>query len=539
MKKTVLILTIILGLIQMSAFAAPSVSFVSDSRALDISGTANPGETVSLMVTCPGVSVDSISGDSIASDVVLLYELEADENGNYSGKFTLPEASVAGEYNVIDNHNNIASFYYADENEIAECVKAVNEASETTLDSVLKKYTNDKKILGLNFSEEYNKYQNSANKIMISFIADKATENIGDIQSYFNKSVEAACIAVGDAELVCAMLEDNSLGIELDSSLDAQELTNMFVKIRNDKLSSVSEIIKTFREASAIVKVNSSTKGEMTDVLEEYNDVLELNLTGKYDKLEKVEVNKYLYHRDFDSIEDIQKAFRDAIEKVSDKNESSSSGGGSGSGFGSTTSRVEVTTTPALPSNPTLPPSSVSYFDDLEGCEWAVDYINELASKGIINGVGNKNFAPNDAVTREQYLKMLLGAFGITPDSGESFFKDVENGSWYAPYINWAVSNGIVKGLNDSTFGVGQNVTREQMAVMTVRMLDFMGITLTEGSLGFSDSHAISDYAKDAVSKMTALGILSGMPDGTFAPSGNLTRAQSAKVISLTAKAGA
>ena len=85
----------------------------------------------------------------------------------------------------------------------------------------------------------------------------------------------------------------------------------------------ITDYIKSsIRIASAITAVNTATKGVMTDVLEKYNDVLELDLDGKYEKVSKVEVNKALVKKNFTSIEDIRKAFNKSVSAVYSKNSS-------------------------------------------------------------------------------------------------------------------------------------------------------------------------------------------------------------------------
>ena len=535
MKKLSIILSIILCLANVTAFASPEVTFVSDTRALDISGMAQPGEVVSIIVTNPGITSDLLNGESVSEQLVLLYELEANEDGVYDGKFTLPQTAEAGEYTVYDNLGGFTSFYYADEGEISECISAVKNADEFSIEEILKKYTDEKKILGLDLHGDYESYKDIANRLMVSLIKENVPSEISDISQSFSKSCEGAKFSMGDKDEIIEVLDTNTLGIFIDGDLDKNSVVDIFVKVRKDNVSSIYDVIKSVREACAIVSVNSSTKGELTNVLEKYNDVLDLPLDGEYAKLEKVEVNKALYHRNFDSVTDIKTAFVKAVKKVSDDDSSKPSSSGSSNYSGGTASKIEVTNSPSG-----IDSDMPNYFDDLSGCEWAKDYINDLASKGIVNGVGAKTFAPDKAVTREEYLKMLLGAFGTPLIAGESTFDDTDADAWYTPYIVTAVNMGVVKGIDEKTFGIGNVVTREQMAVMTVRMFEYYGKMLTGGNLNFADSEKVSEYAVDAVSKMVSAGIINGMDNNCFVPAGNLTRAQAAKVISLTMmKAGA
>jgi len=542
-KKTVIILTMVLCMIQMSSFAAPSVGFISDSRALDIQGTSSPGEIVTIIVTNPGINADSLNDTNVSDSLVLLYEFETDDDGAYAGKFTLPATAPAGEYTVYDNRGDFTTFYYADEAEISECITEVTNASESTIESVLEKYTYTKKILGLNLSGDYADYKSCANKLMVGLIKENQPESISDIQDSFEKSLEAAKLSVGEKVTVSDVLQDNMLGIEIEEDLNLSDVADVFMKIRKENVERIEDISKTVREACAIVAVNTSTKGELTQVFEKYNDVLELPLTGKYEKLDKVDVNKHLYHRDFDSVKKIQTAFDKALDEVWDKKSNSSSSKGSTGTGGSTISKIEITTQPENNTDIKQPESdifdeSMIYFTDLDSCVWAQDSINELASKGIVNGVADKIFDPDRDVTREEYLKMLLSAFGIEPSAEKCDFEDVDNAAWYAPYISAATEIGIVKGIDDKNFGVGDAISRQQMAVMTVRMLEYSQKTLNATVLPFTDSELIADYAVNAVAKMVNHGIIKGMDDGSFAPLDNLTRAQAAIVISLSMKAG-
>ena len=133
---------------------------------------------------------------------------------------------------------------------------------------------------------------------------------------------------------------------------------------------------------------------------------------------------------------------------------------------------------------------------------------------------------------------MLIGAFGIDAKAGETPFSDVDTNMWYAPYVSWAVENGIIYGIDENCFGVGTPLTREQMAAISVRMMEKFSVKLSEKELGFTDSEVISDYARDAVEKIYSAQIIHGMPDGSFMPRANLNRAQAAKVITLIMKVG-
>ncbi len=96
---------------------------------------------------------------------------------------------------------------------------------------------------------------------------------------------------------------------------------------------------------------------------------------------------------------------------------------------------------------------------------WAKDYISFVAVRGKINGVGNNQFAPNKNVTRAEFLKMIFGALNIEANAAELSVSDVTADDWYAPFVAFAMQNGIVKGYEDGTFRPNNEISREEMMI--------------------------------------------------------------------------
>ena len=162
-------------------------------------------------------------------------------------------------------------------------------------------------------------------------------------------------------------------------------------------------------------------------------------------------------------------------------------------------------------------------------------YIEELAKRHIVLGASEESFNPNAGISRAQFSTMIARAMGLQPE-GTTTFKDVE-GKWYADSVQALYEAGIVNGKSEDSFDPGQTLTRQQATLMVVRLLDFIGVELPEVDLKevpFKDFDNIPKNYQDAVAKVYALGIFSGKPDGTFNPSGELTRSQMAKVLYKT-----
>lgn len=177
-------------------------------------------------------------------------------------------------------------------------------------------------------------------------------------------------------------------------------------------------------------------------------------------------------------------------------------------------------------------------FTDISG-RWSEQSILFNARREILKGVGNGLFAPETPMDRAMVITVLYRLAGSPAVSGTNEYADVENGTWYSDAVLWGTASGIVNGYGNGYFGTTDVITREQLAAMIKRFIDYMGFEPEETAEDepFGDSAAISDWAKDAVSFCRTRGFINGMGDGTFAPLGNTTREQCAAVIERMIKA--
>ncbi|MBR5152813.1 MAG: S-layer homology domain-containing protein [Clostridia bacterium] len=178
-------------------------------------------------------------------------------------------------------------------------------------------------------------------------------------------------------------------------------------------------------------------------------------------------------------------------------------------------------------------------FTDLLSTHWAAISVSALKEKGVISGTDSGAFEPDRAVTREEFAKMLVVVCGFTPETTTDFV-DVSDTAWYAPYIGSAVKNGIVNGMGEGRFGIGETITRQDMSVMVQRALAAKGISLDtiRAYVAFSDNEQIADYAEDAVKALFEAGVINGKGNGMFDPKGQATRAEAAKIIYEAMKGG-
>ena len=176
-----------------------------------------------------------------------------------------------------------------------------------------------------------------------------------------------------------------------------------------------------------------------------------------------------------------------------------------------------------------------SVYTDVKTTDWYYEPVMMLTEKGIVSGDGTGYFNPSSNVTREQFVKMILLATGTELSTSANTFSDVVSGAWYEQYIVTAKENGIVNGISDNEFGIGANVSRQDMATIIARILANKGYTFNGKSEKFADDAEIVNYAYSAVYTLKGLGLGNGS-DGMYNPKNNLTRAEAAKVMSSLMK---
>ncbi|OMF66591.1 SwmB domain-containing protein [Paenibacillus sp. FSL R5-0766] len=176
----------------------------------------------------------------------------------------------------------------------------------------------------------------------------------------------------------------------------------------------------------------------------------------------------------------------------------------------------------------------VSYPDTAS--HWASEVIKELSAKWIISTPGGSFYRPNENISRAEFAELVARGLGLNGEpTAASRFQDVRSGSVTSAYIGAAAEAGIITGNTDGTFKPDRPITREQMALMMVRAMNYGGNTVSLQSSAattlskFKDSNKIQ--SKDSVAKAVQEGIIQGMTARTFEPQGNATRAQAAVML--------
>ncbi len=167
-----------------------------------------------------------------------------------------------------------------------------------------------------------------------------------------------------------------------------------------------------------------------------------------------------------------------------------------------------------------------STFVDIEG-HWGKTYIEKMYKAGVINGMDETHFEPDSTVTKGQFATLIVNALKIDVDTS------LASEHWAMPYVKAAQDANLIA--EDIPFTVDQfdvNISREEMASMVAKAAAYKQIQASAADIAFTDADTIAAWAVEDVKNAVALGIISGMDDGSFQPKANATRAQAATMLS-------
>ena len=201
-----------------------------------------------------------------------------------------------------------------------------------------------------------------------------------------------------------------------------------------------------------------------------------------------------------------------------------------------------------------LVPVCAAAFSDVGAAyDWAKDAIEKFSEEGIIEGKGGGLFAPNDAVTRAEFAKMLALTFGLAPSEEASAYQDVAGDYWAAPYIMAADEYTISIDILDETYAAmdtnnyapERNATREEIAAALYNTIkESQGAYLRTRPMpagrpstgyylerDFNDYQDINGELIYSVEQAYQAGLIKGYDDGTLRPKDNVTRAEAVVLL--------
>lgn len=179
---------------------------------------------------------------------------------------------------------------------------------------------------------------------------------------------------------------------------------------------------------------------------------------------------------------------------------------------------------------------------------WFYDNVYAIVSQENANGTplmsgykdGSGDFGPADPLTRQDFAVILYRlANEPVVSNARNPFPDAKVTGYYYDSILWAKTKGVITGYQNGKFGVGDNITREQVATILYRYAkDYMKIDVKEAQQAgqkkmneFQDAKKVSSFAQDALAWAVGAGIITGKKGGIIDPQGNAARAEIGTMI--------
>lgn len=173
-------------------------------------------------------------------------------------------------------------------------------------------------------------------------------------------------------------------------------------------------------------------------------------------------------------------------------------------------------------------------FIDLDTTLWYHDSIDSVLKKSLMKGTSSITFAPNEYITRAQFVTIIarLSGVDLSNSAATSFFNDISSDTWYASAVNWGMASNIIIGYGNNTFAPEDAVTREQFVAMVYRYMDISNYETEENILSkYADSARISNWATEPMKWAIDVELIRGYNQGYLNPQGSTTRAEAAVIL--------
>ena len=482
------------------------------------------GETVSTLKT-KLMAVKRGTLDSNAGAGFVLPIKTTDKGGTYRVRAAVTSGETAKSLTAAEQT-------YLDGSAQKQIVTEIQREPKATLEEMLRRYCkdSDNEIMPeIDFSDEiYRAYQEEVLDAFVRMREEKAMVEVSDVIKNFQYALTLTNLKYND---ITEISLDNIIYIfDLKSEpYFTEAMRSAVVKSMNDAkgkkaFTGAADVQKAFDAAVFLEAVSAAERSELTQLVEAYQHILGVS----YDGYNALQVNKGLTGISFKSVEEFKAAFEKRKEEI-DQNEKPTPSRPSGGGGGG---KVSFTSEPVAQ----IPEENdntrqMKKFYDIAHVSWAHEAIAFLSERGI-NGKAEGVFAPDDILKREEGAKMLLAALEFTAEKGNETFADARADAWYMPYLATVSRMGYFLGDENGNFGIGESLSREDFAVVLLRVLQGHGVSISTGeNVSFADDGEIAYYAKSAVRKLTACGIINGMDQNNFCPKQSVTRAQAAKML--------
>lgn len=465
-----------------------------------------------------------------------------DEQGKYNFVYKLGEQNKYYTAMVSEPGNeeiSVVSIYAPSQELESGFLAYVNSADKEKMLEILK--DEEYKDILIGNRSDFNQINDEAS---LKKLAEALSEESGysSFTEFENKLTLLCAVmltnSMTDAKEARKLAEDklNLSESELFGNYNAfsEDIKNrVFERILDMEFDDYDEYMNGFEECIFLECVyGEKYSSNMTELIKSNEKRFDFNLDGYSKYADKV--NKNLYGKNFKNMDAFKAELKSELNNAKNNSNNTGSGGNGGGGGGAGSSAGSTSYDIIIPTgNPTKTevPEKTGYFDDLENAQWAAEAINALAEKGVVAGKGERQFSPMDNIKREEFVRMVVNAFGLEAADGEINFKDVAEDAWYYNDIKIAYTLGIISGTDENNFGTGKLITRQDMAAILYRISEKLEMNFESDDELFADDDIIAGYAKEAVYVLKHESVVSGMGENRFEPLKNATRAQAAKMI--------
>ena len=172
-------------------------------------------------------------------------------------------------------------------------------------------------------------------------------------------------------------------------------------------------------------------------------------------------------------------------------------------------------------------------FTDVDKSAWYAEAVKYAVKNNLLKGISATEFAPEAEISRAMFVTVLYRLEGEQKAALVNPFSDVAKDAWYKDAVIWAYSKGIVAGVSEDTFAPNQSVTREQMAAILYQYARYKGCDMSKTAdlSQYSDSDEVSAWALTAVKWANGASVVNGVSENALSPKTTATRAQAAAMF--------
>lgn len=221
----------------------------------------------------------------------------------------------------------------------------------------------------------------------------------------------------------------------------------------------------------------------------------------------------------------VEKIYNDAVERIE---------------AATGTGKIDLTLNRATKTIAHIPKAGANetIFSDVKKNDWFCNAVLYCYQNGLFYGTSDTTYSPRTNISRGMFITVIgrIEKIGNTVPANTKF-SDVDPKMYYAPYVKWASEKGIVAGISETKFAPDDPIRREDLVRMIHNYCLYKGIELPSASTktvdDFTDSDTIDEYAKENMVWAVSTGLLKGNDKNILNPRGNASRAEVSQIMKV------